>query len=115
MDSSGEDVRRLTNDDAGDLNPSWSPDGSRIAFSTARDGGWEIYVMNADGGSVRRLTNNWADDWFPSWSPDSAQICFASSVDGNWEIYAVKADGSNLRRLTFTLNISDTMPAWSRQ
>jgi len=71
--------------------------------------------MNADGGSVRRLTNNWADDWFPSWSPDSAQICFASSVDGNWEIYAVKADGSNLRRLTFTLNISDTMPAWSRQ
>lgn len=115
MDSSGEDVRRLTNDDAGDLYPSWSPDGSRIAFSTARDGGWEIYVMNADGGSVRRLTNNWADDWFPSWSPDSAQICFASSVDGNWEIYAVKADGSNLRRLTFTLNISDTMPAWSRQ
>jgi len=115
MDSSGEDVRRLTNDDAGDLYPSWSPDGSRIAFSTARDGGWEIYVMNADVGSVRRLTNNWADDWFPSWSPDSEQICFASSVDGNWEIYAVKADGSNLRRLTFTLNISDTMPAWSRQ
>jgi TolB protein len=49
--------------------PAWSPDGSRIAFLTGRDGNGEIYVMNADGSGPTNLTNNPAEDYDPVWSP----------------------------------------------
>ena len=44
-------------------------DGTRIAFTSDRDGDWEIYTMRADGTDVRQLTVNAAWDWDPSWSP----------------------------------------------
>ena len=50
-------------------NPVWSPDGSRIAFYSNRDGNFEIYVMNANGGHQRRLTHNSHYDADPAWSP----------------------------------------------
>jgi DNA-binding winged helix-turn-helix (wHTH) protein len=62
---------RLTSNNATDHRPAWSPDGSRIAFSSNRDGKNEIYVMDADGSNVKRLTNNLADDVNPGWSPNS--------------------------------------------
>jgi Tol biopolymer transport system component len=51
------------------LVPAWSPDGSRIAFESYRDGNFEIYVMNADGSGQTRITNNTANDESPDWSP----------------------------------------------
>src|SRR5687768_14317011 len=59
---------RLTNNNAMDCQPVWSPDGSRIAFWSNREGKKEIYVMDADGTNVKRLTHNLADDVNPSWS-----------------------------------------------
>src|SRR3990172_5042883 len=50
--------------------PAWSPDGSRIAFYSARDGDRDIYVAQADGSEVVNLSNNPAEDAFPNWSPD---------------------------------------------
>jgi len=68
MDSDGSNLVRLTNDPYHtDYVPSWSPDGTKIAFSSERDGDWEIYAMNADGTNVRKLTSNSADDLDPSW------------------------------------------------
>jgi len=58
---------RLTEDPAIDLHPTWSPDGTRIAFSSNRDGDWEIYVVNADGTGLVKLTDNSAYDSEPSW------------------------------------------------
>jgi len=50
--------------------PRWSPDGSSIAFRSARDGNWEIYVMNADGAAQRNLSRDPAgDDCCFAWSP----------------------------------------------
>jgi TolB protein len=49
--------------------PKPTPDGTKIAFESDRDGNNEIYVMNADGSNQTRLTNNPADDTEPSWSP----------------------------------------------
>ncbi|MCK4394724.1 PD40 domain-containing protein, partial [Candidatus Bipolaricaulota bacterium] len=46
-----------------------SPDGSKIAFTSDRDGNPEIYVMNADGTNQQRLTNSLATDGSPVWSP----------------------------------------------
>ncbi len=92
--------------------PHWSPDGSRIVFSSNRDGDPEIYVMDSDGAHVQQLTHNDTPDYFPSWSPDGSQIVFASLREGNWDIYVMDAKGRNVRRLTDHPSV-DWEPAWS--
>ena len=84
----------------------------RIAFSSTRDGNWEIYVINADGSEQARLTNNTADDSIPIWSPDGSRIAFFSNRDGNSEIYIMNADGSEQINLTNNLTY-DGWPIWS--
>jgi PGF-pre-PGF domain-containing protein len=101
MNPDGSGQTRLTDNVAGDLDPSWSPDGSRIAFASYRsyrDGNPEIYVMNADGSGQIRLTDNVAE--YPAWSPDGSRIAFFSNRDGNPEIYVMNADGSGQINLT---------------
>ena len=94
------------------LHPSWSPDGKKIVFSSARGGNSEIYVMHSDGSGMKRLTNNQVDDVLPSWSPDGKKIIFASWRDGNYEIYVMHANGSNQIRLTDNSDW-DKPPSWS--
>lgn len=71
--------RRLTDHSAGDYDPSWSPDGRRIVFTSTRDGNREIYSVNADGTDLRNLTNHSDSDYDPSWSPDGRRIAFTST------------------------------------
>jgi Tol biopolymer transport system component/DNA-binding winged helix-turn-helix (wHTH) protein len=103
---------RLTNNNAHDAGPVWSPDGSRIAFWSNRDGKAEIYVVNADGSNLSRLTNNLSDDYGPRWSPDGRRILFDSERDGNREVYLMDADGGNQTRLTRN-NANDSATSWS--
>jgi Tol biopolymer transport system component len=67
MRADGSHVRRLTDSPGLDEGPEFSPDGTKIAFSSARDGQQEIYVMDADGSNPRRLTDNPARDESPDW------------------------------------------------
>jgi Tol biopolymer transport system component len=76
MNADGSEQRRLTDDPGDDQSPSWSPDGTRIAFAGLRDveGGvdapwenYEIYVMGEDGSDVVELTDNTTWDWHPDW------------------------------------------------
>ena len=70
--------------------------GDRIAFTSDRNGDYEIFVMNADGTDVRQLTNNYGtNDWCPSWSPDGGRIAFGSGRDGGSKIFVMNADGTN--------------------
>ncbi len=92
---------------------------ARIAFSSDRDGNWEIYVMDADGGNQQNLTNNPSNDRDPSWSPDGKRIAFFSNRDGHAidgrltsEIYVMDADGGNPQNLTKDRN-DDRYPSWS--
>lgn len=98
--------------DSYDIYPSWSPAGSKIAFTSGRDGEPEIYVMNADGTGVQRLTTSPGTDATPSWSPDGTKIVFSSNRTGDFEIFTMNADGSNQQQLTFELG-RDTWPKYS--
>jgi Tol biopolymer transport system component len=88
--------------------PVWSPGGGRIAFLSRRDGGKEVYVVNADGSGQRRLTGDARFPAGPAWSPNGRQILFEGgpSLSG---VYVVNADGSGQRRLAR----SGGAPAWS--
>ncbi len=76
-----------------DSDPSWSPDGKKIAFNSYRDGNGEVYIMNVDGSGQINLTDNPADDKNPSWSPDGRKITFQSNRDGGFKIYVINIDG----------------------
>jgi TolB protein len=106
------DVRRLTATPAREEDPSWSPDGSKIAFTSDRDGNPEIYTMNADGSGVVRLTNEPRADYQPAWSPDGRKIAFVSNRTGDPQIFVMNADGTDPLRLTTSVGADDE-PAWS--
>lgn len=109
----GTNWARLTKNSAGgDYYPKWSPDGSKVIFSSNMEGTLQVYVINADGSNQTRLTNNSSNDFMPVWSPDGKKIVFASDRDNNHEIYVMNADGSNQVRITNNV-YSDAEPAWS--
>ena len=115
---------------AGGTDPSWSPDGTRIAFSSYRDGSYEIYTMDPNGNDVQRLTYTaWAEAE-PAWSPDGKKIAYAAHLrqqevvcgfiptgrpgptdDEASNIYVMDADGANQTKLEIT--VGGIEPAWS--
>ena len=98
----------------GDGDPVVSPDGRRLAFSSARDGNREIYVANATTGVVRRLTaSRRLVDQKPAWSPDGRRIAWQAGRPGEpTDVFVVRADGGGKRRLAEALS-HDIDPAWS--
>lgn len=112
MNADGSALINLSNNQAGDESPVWSPNGQKIAFVSNREGVYQVYVMNPDGSNQTRLTNGQAEKALPSWSPDGKRIAYQSIQDGNWEIYVMDADGTNQTRLT-NLQANDGGPSWS--
>ena len=111
---------RLTNNNVIDDDPTWSPDGTRLAFvSQKQDGSFAIFTMNADGSNqteVTSLTNSGFVRWRPlSWSPDGKKIAFHdfSDVSGSMDIFVVNVDGNGRQNLTPDHTHLDLTPVWS--
>ena len=117
MASDGSGERRLTARE-GDtsstvplffqIDPAWSPDGSRIAFASRRTGSSDIYAMASDGSGTTHLTSGKQNDSHPTWSPDGRRIAFSRDCD----IYVMGADGSRPHRIS-DIDAEETEPAWS--
>ncbi|HEV7905407.1 MAG TPA: hypothetical protein VGO96_16320, partial [Pyrinomonadaceae bacterium] len=121
MNPDGSAQTRLTNNSASDFDPTWSADGTKIAFISDRDGSGgtgvgEIYVMNPYGNGQTRLTYNNTYDFNPAWSPDGTKLAFVRYTIANYEfdydIYVMDSDGSNQTRLTTAIG-GDYDPTWS--
>jgi Tol biopolymer transport system component len=119
VDTDGSNLRRLTYNEVGDTKsdyredryPAWSPDGTKIAYNSYGDTGWEIFTMNADGSDQTQLTKDdenprdigpngnltrFRDNYLPAWSPDGKKIADeVSSQPGGSGIYTMNSDGSN--------------------
>lgn len=95
--------------------PSWSHDGSRIAFRGGAYPEVDIWVAAADGTSPVRLTDHPAADTYPVWSPDDRSLAFVSNRSGAWTLYVMNADGSGIRELAQTSRHEQdpARPAWT--
>jgi Tol biopolymer transport system component len=106
----GSHERRLTRRRGPEDDPSWSPDGRRLAYRDSRRGynlNDEIYVMDRDGSHRRNLTRSpRMNDWGPAWSPDGRLIAFNSAT----ELHVMRPDGRRMRRI---VRIEAEYPDWS--
>jgi Tol biopolymer transport system component len=114
-------LKKLTDHPANDTMPAWSPDGTRIAFISDRDGDAEkpqshLFVMNADGSDVEQLTSSDRVDnaALPAWSPDGTRIAIVVSnyQDGS-DIFSIDIESRALEDITENPGQHDTAPAWS--
>ncbi|MBV6658990.1 MAG: Tol-Pal system protein TolB [Devosiaceae bacterium] len=100
FDLGAQTTTRLTNSPSIDTSPSYSPDGSRIAFSSDRSGSGQIYVMGADGGNPQRISFGSGVYSTPVWSPRGDLIAFTKQQGGRFLIGVMNVDGSGERILT---------------
>ena len=81
---------------------------TKLVYESTLDGGYDIYVINADGTNMKRLTHNMGKNRFPTWSPDGSKIAFNSNrnIRSFYEIFIMDADGGNTTKVP-------SVPGWN--
>ena len=124
MEDDGSNVQRLTFTEAPQVDgtPTWSPDGTRIAFERDTDAAqhktnqkYDIFVMDADGSNVQQLTDDRALDGGCTWSPDGRHIAFASTRNKGLDIYVMDILTQEVKQLTHNPGDRDwaNEPSWA--
>jgi len=97
--------------DRDDIDPTWSPNGSMIAFASSRLGARQLFVMNADGSNIQQVTDLNNMGGRSTWSPDGTKLAFYRGPAGDHNIYVINVDGTGLVQLT---DGGDNLgPSWS--
>jgi TolB protein len=106
-------VRRVTNNKSIDISPTFSPDGSKMAFVSSRNGLPQIFIQDLQSGLVKRLTFSGRYNTQPSWSPAGDKIAYTTwEKNGEINIFVINADGSGLMQLTKNSR-ENKSPSWS--
>jgi Tol biopolymer transport system component len=121
MNPDGTDQVNLSRSPISDLEPAWSADGSRLAWTRGFYSNYEVWSMNADGTDQRDLSNAPQPDISPAWSPDGTKIAFSTDRDEvsgfytDFDIWLMNTDGSDQESFTSNLvqNQQDVQVDWS--
>ena len=109
MNVDGSDPHAITFRD--DIDPTWSPDGSMIAFASSRSGKRQLFTANANGKNVNQVTDLNDMGGRSTWSPDGTRLAFYRGPASDRDIFIINADGTGLERLT---DGGDNLgPTWS--
>jgi serine/threonine protein kinase len=100
LEGGGDAPRWLTLGTSLDRQPTYSPDGRLLAFSTNRAGNLDVWVMQLESGEVRRATDHPGTDWDPSFTSDGKHLIWSSDREGHFEIWMAEPDGRNPRRIS---------------
>jgi TolB protein len=94
--------------------PTWSPDGSKVMFSSSMHGDPELFVIDSSGTALKRVTYSAGVDTSPAWNPKTGQtVAFVSDRGGLPQLYLMNADGSNAQKLELEDKGYVIDPAWS--
>lgn len=118
----GQSAANITQNPATDRDGAWSPDGRHVAFSSDRNGTFDIFIMRDDGSGLRQLTFEDKDQLQPRWSSDGKRLVFLSSKEGSppaagyntpFDVWMMNADGTGQQNLTRTPTAYEFWPQWS--
>jgi Tol biopolymer transport system component len=116
MKPDGTGIRQLTNGHGDDRDPRFSPDGTKIAFSSDRafKGSYDVWVVDAATGQLTQKTSGPDDEYEPAWSPDGSEIAFVSGAGANGTtIRAINTSGAERTLMTAPMGSHVNSPSWT--
>ena len=116
INADGTGLDQLTAAPGSDFEPAWSPDGSKIAFTSVRGGFRQIYSLDIESREVTLLTNTTSaiESSQPSWSPDGTKIVYLVKRVGAYQVWSMNANGQEASQLTRSgQDLWDYLPSWS--
>jgi TolB protein len=113
----GGAITQLTDERCSNIQPAFSPDGTRIAFASDRRGNWDIFVLPLEGRELVQVTDGDEHEVHPTWSPDGRFLAYSrlSAKTGRWEVCVAPADSAGSGLGTRLLVGEGLFPVWSRQ
>ena len=105
-------VRRITDSNCINTDPTWNPAGTTLAFTSDREGGPQIFLMEEDGSNVRRLTQEGNYNGSPVWSPMGSMIAYVSRFEGKFDLFVFKLGEGKSYQITTGVASSES-PSWS--
>ena len=105
-------ARRLTDSNGINTEPAWNPNGNQLAFTSDREGGPQVFLMQDDGSNLRRLTSEGLYNASPAWSPNGAMVAYVSRFEGKFDLFVYKLGEGKAYQITTGVSTSES-PAWS--
>jgi Tol biopolymer transport system component len=96
---------------SGNLLQDFSPDATKMVFSSESSGSYDLYVADTDGSNINQLTFSDAFERYLGWSADGTKIFFTANLNGNEDIYFVPVNGTGIVQLTDTA-VAEFMAQW---